>query len=256
MKRDMIDYHCHLLPALDDGAADLGEALEMARILSNSGFSTVYCTPHLIRGCYENDPSRVRQAVEAMQLQLVEADIPLQLLPGCEHYFDEFLPNLLPGALRIGASGYLLVEVPFRAGAELLHPLVAAFNRHGVKPLLAHPERCKAFELPVQERGVRAALSAMLGKRQMQELSPGSAVEQMLRQGCAFQGNLGSFAGLYGSEVRERALLFLRNGVYSCLGSDAHHSAGLRETLQRGIAAVASEVGEEGAAKLLRGFQA
>ena len=33
----MIDIHCHILPDIDDGASDLDEALEMARIAQSEG---------------------------------------------------------------------------------------------------------------------------------------------------------------------------------------------------------------------------
>lgn len=59
MKKDFIDFHSHLLPGLDDGSADECESLEMARILSDFGFSTVHCTPHQMKGSYEDRKSVV-----------------------------------------------------------------------------------------------------------------------------------------------------------------------------------------------------
>lgn len=252
MKKEMIDYHCHLLPALDDGASDIDESLGIARILSDFGFTTVHCTPHLIRGGYENDPPRVLRATRIMQGLLDNAGIPLKLVAGCEHYMDEFLTELLPDAATIGPAKCVLVEVPFRSGPELLRPMVASFTRLGLTPLIAHPERCKAFEPAVKEQGLRGALSFVMGKPKVQDLE-GSEVARLRQSGCLFQGNLGSFAGQYGSEIQERALLFLKHGIYSCLGSDAHRTERLSEMLAAGFAAVASSVGEEKAFELLRG---
>lgn len=244
--KEMIDYHCHLLPALDDGATDLDESLKMARILYDFGFSTVYCTPHLISGCYENDPPRVGRTTQILQSLLNEAGILLKLMPGCEHYLDESLPGRLSGAFTIGTGKRVLVEVPFRSGPELLRPMVDAFARLGLRPLIAHPERCRAFEPAVAEHGLRGALSVMLGRQPAGDFEQWEVAE-MLRRGCLFQGNLGSFAGFYGAEVRERALLFLRHGVYACIGSDAHSSANLQRMLDSGFAAIASEVGTDAA---------
>lgn len=252
MKNEMTDYHCHLLPALDDGAAALKESLEMARILSDFGFTTVHCTPHRIKGCFENDPPRVVQLTRSLQQQLEQAGIPLQLIPGNEHYLDEFLPELLPDALRVGSSRSILVEVPFRSGPELLRPMVAGLSRLGLTPLIAHPERCRAFEPEVKEHGLRGALSFVLGKQKVHDLE-GSEVVALQRAGCGFQGNLGSFAGFYGKEIQERALLFLGHGIYTCLGSDAHRTEGLSEMLAAGFTEVVSAVGEEKALELLRG---
>lgn len=253
MKNEMTDYHCHLLPGIDDGAAGLKESLDMARILARIGFTTVYCTPHRIRSCYENDPPRVRVATAILQERLDEERIPLKLVPGCEHYLDEFLFEDLGVAESIGERKAVLVEVPFRAGPELLHPTIRAFKERGLRPLFAHPERCRCFEPTVKEQGLRGALSMLIGKPRTLDLE-GSEVSWLQDAGAGFQGNIGSFAGLYGREVRERALLFLRNGVYSCLGSDAHRPEELEEMLTRGIATVVAEVGADAADKLLRGL--
>ena len=42
----MIDIHCHILPGVDDGAVDLEEALEMARIAEKEGIKTIINTSH------------------------------------------------------------------------------------------------------------------------------------------------------------------------------------------------------------------
>ena len=42
----MIDIHAHILPGIDDGAADIGEALHMARMAADSGVTAIAATPH------------------------------------------------------------------------------------------------------------------------------------------------------------------------------------------------------------------
>ncbi|WP_224982455.1 tyrosine-protein phosphatase [Geomonas agri] len=252
MGSDFVDYHCHLLPALDDGAVDVKESLDMARTLSSFGFGTVHCTPHLIRGGYENDPGRVVRAVHLMQRRLDDEGISLRLVPGNEHYLDQYLPEMLPKALRAGGSRYLLVEVPFHSGPDLLRPMVQTFAGHGLSPLIAHPERCSAFDPVRPAVGLRGVLSLVLGKEPELDLEHAEIVE-LKRLGCRFQGNIGSFAGYYGYEVRERALLFLRHGLYSCVGSDGHRSEKLWEMLVAGYAAIESVLGETETGELMRG---
>lgn len=253
MEKVMIDYHCHLLPALDDGASDLDESLEMARILYDFGFATVHCTPHRIKGCFENDPARVTRTTEILQCLLHEAGIGLQLVPGTEHYLDEFLPELLPDALCFGAGKSMLVEVPFRGEFEMLTVMLSQLITRGRQPLIAHPERCAAFSPAIPASGgFRGAFSRILGKANEPE-SEDSLVHSLKRSGCKFQGNLGSFAGIYGQEVKDCALLFLREGIYDCLGSDAHRSEKLPEMLAAGCEAIATEVGAAAAAELLAG---
>jgi protein-tyrosine phosphatase len=47
--------------------------------------------------------------------------------------------------------------------------------------------------------------------------------------GCAFQGNLGSFAGRYGGRVRQAAERLREAGIYTHFGSDAHGVEHIRD---------------------------
>ena len=46
----MLDLHCHILPNIDDGAASLDEALDMARFCVADGITHLTATPHCNRG--------------------------------------------------------------------------------------------------------------------------------------------------------------------------------------------------------------
>lgn len=242
------DYHCHLIPAIDDGAADLREAIGMARVLCAFGFGTVYCTPHRITGCYHNEPERVVRATRTLQGILDQEGIPLRLVPGTEHYLDEYLMDQLPGALTIASSRHLLVEAPFRSERSFVAAMAAGLLQRDAVPLFAHPERCSPFDPSLPAAGL---VSRLLGKKEPE--MEGSFVLELRDAGCRFQGNLGSFAGYYGQEVKERALLFLRHGVYSCVGSDAHRVERLSDLLKSGYAAMKATVGELEANRLLSG---
>ncbi|SHJ68250.1 CpsB/CapC family capsule biosynthesis tyrosine phosphatase [Desulfofundulus thermosubterraneus] len=44
----MIDLHAHILPGLDNGAPDLGEALSMAWLAVEDGIESLVATPNVI----------------------------------------------------------------------------------------------------------------------------------------------------------------------------------------------------------------
>ncbi len=46
----MIDLHCHLLPAVDDGPRDMGEAIAMCRRAVEEGITHAITTPHIHAG--------------------------------------------------------------------------------------------------------------------------------------------------------------------------------------------------------------
>lgn len=140
----MIDLHCHILPGLDDGAQDLQEALDMARMAVQDGITEIVATPHTKNGLYSNDAETILQSTALFQEALDEAQIPLRVHAGSEvHVHFEMIENVLErNVLTINDErAYVLVELPIvnvPHGIEsLLHELKVA----GITPILAHPER-------------------------------------------------------------------------------------------------------------------
>src|SRR5512139_4059565 len=158
----MIDWHCHILPGLDDGAATAEEALEMAAILSAVGFSHIHCTPHLIKGCFDADNRAVTAAVAALQAAIRRAGLSLTLLPGREYSLDEFFPGYLRDPMPLGATNYLLLEVPGQVEAGLVKDTCRRIVTAGYVPVIAHPERSPLFSLPARKtRGVLSSLQGL-----------------------------------------------------------------------------------------------
>lgn len=235
-----VDYHCHLLPGIDDGARHLEDSLAMARLLVAAGFGVVHCTPHCIRGVYDTTPEMVLEAVTELQSKLNSAGVELELRPGMEYFLDEYFPEALANPVPLGNSKMLLVEAPMNG-----HPLMVQENifhavRQGFTPLFAHPERVP-FLAPSREReGVFGRIRFLLiPQKTSSEMTLGNARLDMLRQqGCLFQGNVGSFAGHYGRGIQKRAHLFQQAGLYDFYGSDGHRPEPLSWCLERGLAAV------------------
>ena len=228
----MIDWHCHILPGLDDGSRDFESSLNMAVALSDAGFAEVYCTPHLMRGCYEASNTQVCQGVAELQQHLDDAGIQLQLKPSREYFLDEYLKSYLEDPLPLGDARSILVEIPPRTSGEMVRQFTYDLVRSGFKPVIAHPERCHLLEPAVRRAdsgGLFSALKRWTGKRdhykQEHDLteSTGNSLLDYLRDiGCSFQGNLGSFSGFYGRQVKVVAEALRKRGVYDRYGSDLH----------------------------------
>ncbi|TWJ18967.1 tyrosine-protein phosphatase [Geobacter argillaceus] len=254
------DYHSHILPALDDGARDVQESLRMAAILAAAGFQTVHCTPHRLVGAFEATPAQVAVQVAALQRSVDAAGIPVQLLPGMEYYLDEFLLYNLKTPLPLGNSSLLLIEAPLQAIPPALERSLRQVKDTGFTPLIAHPERCQVFFTndgvkPAAGLNLRQTLSDLLPGRGARPVSiqPNvSLLERITEMGCRFQADIGSFAGKFGGEVQRRALTLLDKGIYTNLGSDAHRSTELAETLQRGLQVIEETVGKKALVKLLK----
>ena len=74
----MIDLHCHLLPGIDDGPKDIATTLAMARIAVADGIGTIFCTPHIYPGLYENAQSDIIDRVDQLRTILQRENIPLK----------------------------------------------------------------------------------------------------------------------------------------------------------------------------------
>ena len=87
----MIDLHSHILPELDDGAQNLHQSLEMARIAIQSGVTAMVATPHCVDGQAED----VRSMLKLMRSVLRENGLRLQLCSGMEIFGTRDTARLL-----------------------------------------------------------------------------------------------------------------------------------------------------------------
>lgn len=250
-RRGFVDTHCHLIPNLDDGPSNTTEALEMADILVALGFTEAFCTPHLMRGSYDNNPERVRDGVRALQKALDGNHIPLTVHAGIEYYLDEHISNILDEPLPLH-DDIILVETSPRALPDFVKDgFFQILVKKRLRPMFAHPERCESF---IDAPGGGARLSRVLGNlfnRSGSLHNDSHPLMVLKKMGCLFQGNIGSFAGIYGERVRRSAFRFLEMGLYDRLGTDAHHPRNLAGWLGEGIRVIEREIGKEGSKRLL-----
>src|SRR5688500_11203757 len=82
------DIHCHLLPGIDDGAADWQETLKMAEMAAADGTRTLICTPHQLGTYTHRTGDEIRALVHQAQQVLHQHAIPLRLLPGADVRID------------------------------------------------------------------------------------------------------------------------------------------------------------------------
>lgn len=255
----MIDFHCHILPALDDGALSVDESIAMARALVVFGYTTVCCTPHCLKGYYDLTPHKVREATLMLQADLDNADIPLQLRPGIEYMLDECFASYADDLLPLSDTNLVLCEAPPQAHPGFIRECLALIHAKGFVPLIAHPERTQYFYEILTSRdaglGTRnaenskpkatiAAAGLFLKKlfssrvprpasRGFENASRTGAAGSRLPEPLLYHANLGSFTGYYGELVQRRAYDLLKLGVYSAVVSDLHNADAAAKILQR-----------------------
>jgi protein-tyrosine phosphatase len=140
----MIDMHSHILPGIDDGAADWDEALAMARVAVEDGIKEMVCTPHWFLGKYENERQKVLPRFAEFEKRLETEKIPLKVHSGTELRIDISIPDRLRAGTLLtlnDGSGYVLLELPDETLPENLHEFFWNLQINGYRPILSHVER-------------------------------------------------------------------------------------------------------------------
>lgn len=157
----MIDVHCHILPALDDGALDLDDSAAMAAQAAEDGIEVVCATPH-IRPDHLVRVAELPSRVAALQRELRRRELDVQIAPGAEiaQTTAVGLSDAVLRQLSLGGGGWVLVEpAPGPLGDDLV-ALVDGLSARGVHAIVAHPERHAVadFEDRLRELTARGAL--------------------------------------------------------------------------------------------------
>ena len=198
----MIDLHCHILHALDDGPKTANESIKIAQALVKTGYRLVAATPHMIPGTawmpsIQDITTQVAHLNQAMRL----ASLNLEIVSGMEIALDPQIPALLDAGclLPLGKSSCLLIEPPFQQLPPGWQGVLFSILATGHKIMLAHPERCPHLS-------ARPDL-----------------IEELIEAGVYLQVNWGSFLGHYGRPAKRAATFLAKTGWIHCLATDSHH---------------------------------
>jgi protein-tyrosine phosphatase len=225
----MIDLHCHILPGLDDGAADLSVSLEMARASVADGVTVLACTPHILPGLYHNSGPQIRQATLELQEALDNEGIPLRLVAGADvHIVPDFVAGLRSGRLlSLADTRYALVEPPHHVAPPRVEEFFLSLLVAGYVPILTHPERLSWIEAHY------------------------AAIQRLGRSGVLMQVTAGSLTGAFGRTAQYWATKMLDEGCVHILATDAHDARRRPPNLSKGRDLAAQRVGAEAAEHLV-----
>jgi protein-tyrosine phosphatase len=201
----VIDVHIHVLPAIDDGVRTLSDAVELARQAVSGGVTTVVATPH-VRSDYPTTPVQMEAAVAAVNDVLSSEGIALEVLPGGEldaAWVARLSADDLQRFSFAQGGRYALLEFPYEGWPSALDAGISTLQRHGITPVLAHPERN-----PEVQR--HPAL-----------------LQQLVDGGALVQVTAASLDGRFGRSAQTTAHQLLERGLVHVLASDAH-GVGLR----------------------------
>ena len=220
----MIDLHCHLLPGVDDGACTLEDSLAMADNDVAEGISHMLVTPHHNNGKFLNPKAAVVAATGALQTELDNRGIKLNLYPSQEVRINgDLLKDIENDDILFidEEQRYLLIEFPTLSIPAYTEQLFFKLRQQGITPVIVHPERNQAIIddpnilLPFIERGALAQVTAS------------------------------SYAGAFGKDIAKLSSQLIEANLVHILASDAHNTRGRGFHFQKAFAKLEAEFGSE-----------
>ena len=192
------DMHSHLIPAIDDGATNLEDSINMIKALHELGYKKIITTPHVMSDFYKNTPEMILGGLELVRAELQKQNISLELKAAAEYYLDyEFEKKIKAGKLLTFCDNYILVETSFIEAPPNFKEMIFQLQVAGYKVILAHPERYPFMSM-----------------EDYQDLQSRSVFMQL---------NLLSLIGHYGADVQNKANKMIEQGLISFVGTDCHH---------------------------------
>lgn len=225
----MIDFHCHILYGLDDGADSLEESVEMAKIAHEDGVRHIFATPHF-NANFLVDQETVTRRVASFQQTLDTLGIPVKIHPGnevrlenkqfvYEHFSAERYCLLGP------SRRFVLLEQRWNEYEPDSPEIVRWFMQNGIRPIIPHPERHFFF-------------------RENPEL-----LDELVALGAWMQVNADSIVGNNGEEIREFSRELAEQNLIHMLATDAHNVR-RKPNLSAGFRIVREWCGEEKATEI------
>ncbi len=196
-----VDIHSHLLPGIDDGVNNWGEALFILKEFIALGYEKVITTPHILADYYPNTPEIILGKLAELKRIVAEEQLPIQVEAAAEYYLDEsFIKNLEEEEeLLTFGDNYLLFETSFINKPNFLIDAVFKISSHGYKPVMAHPER---YTYLLEDPGL---------------------IDELLQRNVYLQLNLNSITGYYSKRSKKFAEKLIDKNCVSFVGSDCHN---------------------------------
>lgn len=219
----IIDLHAHLLPGIDDGAADYEASLELARLAVDEGVSHMVLTPHHHNGQYINHKKDVEAAVNDLKAVYAENHVDLKLYAGQEIRITEnFLDYLYNGDLLSLDPNrrYYLLEFPTASVPDFALSLLKDLVDQGITPVIAHPERNHVFAK-----------------------NP-NLLYEYISAGCLAQLTTSSYAGLYGEKLQAICRELIELNLVHIVASDVHHIKHRPMNMQAAFGLLEQEYGQ------------
>ena len=204
MNRKLTDIHQHLLWGIDDGADSQETMYAMLRQAHRQGIGTVVATPHAEPGFRPFDMGLYTERLTQAQHFCQSQQLGIRVLPGAEIAWTYQTPLAIRQRRvpTLGGTDYVLLELWGSISWQAAADAVKQLTRAGYCPVLAHPERYRAFLW-----------------------SPKKTLQFRNETGALLQINAGTILAPRNCMERKFTGYLLQEGAVDAVASDAHDCA-------------------------------
>ena len=215
----IIDFHSHILPALDDGSKSIEMTERMLSAAKAQGIDAMVATPHFYAERMRLTSYLQRRQEAWERTRALAAGMGMELFLGAEVAFFSGIGRAEEIAeLCIQGTSLMLVEMPFRpwSGKDLKE--IERLLERGIRPIIAHLERFPSFQRDK------------------------SMVDELMEMPVLVQVNTGP---LLRWTTRRPVLRWLKNGQVDLLGSDCHNLDSRAVNLAQGRQVIRQRLGQD-----------
>lgn len=199
----MIDLHCHILPGVDDGAKNIEDSIDMAKLAVKEGITHILATPHHKNRSWNNEKNEVISLVQNVQERLNEENIKLTLFPGQEvRIYGELLKDIKEDKILFvdEMNQYLLIEFPTENIPNYTERLFYDLSSEGIIPIIVHPERNREI------------------------IEHPNRLKSLVDKGALAQLTAASFTGGFGKKIQKTSKQLIEHNLVHFIASDAHNT--------------------------------
>ena len=219
---NIIDFHSHILPGVDDGSKSVEESIGLLKMEAEQGIHRVVATPHFYASL--DDPEkfltkRLEAAHNLWDARKTHRNLP-KLAVGAEvHFFPGMSHSALLPHLTIGGKRCILIEMPGSPWTESMYRELENISlKQDLLPIVAHVDRYisrfRTYNIP----------------EYLEELP------------VLVQANASFFLK---NSTRSMALKLLENNQIQLLGSDCHNLSTRKPNLGKAVELIERKLGQE-----------
>lgn len=224
----MIDIHSHILPGVDDGAAELSVSLGILTEMKKQGITEVIATPHFyaMNESIEEFEIKTAKAYQSLKKAVAKKELPRISIGSEIFYFNGIGRSEGIRELSLCGSKHILLELPNCPMDEgIIRDIKDMYDRLGLITVLAHLERYS------KERGFKNILKLIDNETVFAQVNASSLFEPKLKRA---------------------AMKLIKNGYASFLATDSHSLSGRPPMMKQALELISNKMGSGYAKALIR----